>query len=306
MEELSDLDEIICVNWDAPCWKKEKNNIRKNEPEKYYKLLKLAEEFKKYAEELKKKEDEKRKTDKETIQQLVNNEVDPNYKESFGEKKIIIDKPTMKNALEFSYNMVNKCKNQRSGGTMVRSDYEKIYSNIQGKISEVIVHKVGTNNGLDLKPIDLKVYSRGIWDDGDIVTIDNSLNINVKSGLNFTQLLLLTKKDYNSDGSYKHHKCETKKKQRQIFSYVRLHLDRNNILENLKDMNKSKFIDWFLEKYKTITYDIHFCNEILLKKAISKGNIILKDMKLNGKTVMDADNYYLYLFNMNSNITELI
>ena len=165
---------------------------------------------------------------------------------------------------------------------------------------------MATANGLDLKPVDLDVWSRGKWDNGDLVTVDDSLNINVKSGLYFTHLLLLTKNDYNLDGSYKHHNCETEKSQRQIFSYVRLYLDRDNILKNLKGMNKSEFIDWFLEKYETITYDIHFCNESLVKKAIINGNVISKGVLLNNKISMDADNYYLYLFNMNSNITEVI
>ena len=220
MDELSHVDEIMCKYWYTSRWKDDTEKLRKNDLEKYHKL-------KKYAEELKKKEDEKRKTDKETIQQLVNNTVDPNYKESdpnykesFGGEKIKIDNSTMKRILEFSYGMVDKCKNQRSGGTIVRLDFEKVYSHIQGKLAEAIAYELANNNGLDLKPIDLEVYPRGKWDDGDIVTKDNSLNINVKSGLNFTQLLLLTKKDYNLDGSYKHHNYETEKPQRQIFSYI--------------------------------------------------------------------------------------
>ena len=298
MEELSEIDQMLCENWESVHWKDKKNKILKNDPERYNKI-------KKYAEELKKEKEEKRKTDKETIQKLKDNRVVNEYIVPFRGEIIKIDNSTIKCILDFSYNMVNKCKNQRSGGTMVRSDYEKIYSNIQGKLAEAIVYELANNNGLDLKPIDFEVYSRGKWDDGDIVTKDNSLNINVKSGLNNHQLLLLTKKDYNSDGSYKHHNYKTENSLKQIFSYVRLDLDRTNILKKLKDMNKSKFIDWFLKNYETITYDIHFCNESLLKKAISKGNIISKGDKLNGTTNMDADNYYLYLFNMNSNITEL-
>lgn len=293
------LDKIICENWDAPCWETKKNQIRKNDPEKYHKL-----EI--YAEELKKEEEEKRKTDKETIQKLKDNRVVNEYIVPFRGEKITIDQSIMESILDFSYVMVDNCKNTRSGGNMLRKDEDIIYNQIQGKIPEVIVHKIGTNNGLDLEDVDLNVYPITKWDDGDIVTKNNSLNINVKSGLSFTNLLLLTKNDYNSDGSYKHHNCETKKSQRQIFSYVRLDLDRKNILEKLKDMNQLEFKDWFLEKYETITYDIHFCHEILIKKAIIKGNVISKDSLLNGKIPMDADNYYLYLFNMNSNITELI
>lgn len=295
MDNLSYIDRILCENWESPLWNRKKRVIYKKEPKKFRKLEKYASEHRKLV-------NLKRENDKKEIQKLVENHVDPNYIEPFSENLIKIDDLTIQQTLKFSYDMVNKCKNQRSGGTMIRSPWGKIYNHIQGKIAEVIVHKLASDSGLELKPIDFNVYPIGKWDDGDVVTLDNSLNINVKSGLDNHQLLLLTKSDYNSDGSYKHH--YENGPQRQVFSYVRLKIDRENILDKLKSMDQSEFIGWFLKKYKMITYDTHFCNENLLKEVIHKRNIISKGVKLNG-TLMDADNYYLYLFNMNTNITSL-
>ena len=299
MDVISEIDKILCENWDSPLWKLKKDDISKTDFEKYCQLEKLASI---HRESLKRK----REKDRKVIHKLENNNVNSNYLESFSENLIKPNKSTIEETINFSYGMVCKCKNQRSGGTMIRTKSDKIYNHLQGKLAEVIVHQLATDTGLDLKAIDFNVYPIGKWDDGDVVTVDDSLNFNVKSGMKNHQLLLLTKNDYNSDGSYKHHNCETEKIQKQIFSCIRLKMDRSYILKKIENMSQSEFIAWFLKSYNTITYDAHFCNEVLIKQIISNGNIIFKGDYINGNTKMDADNYYIYLFNMDSYIKQII
>ena len=288
-----ELREIIIENWHTNVWKKIKQWAKSNRPEEY----KIAEDK---AKEYNISEEDKISNDKKDIKQLDNENVPKIYRIPFNSFKIKVKKNLIKKLIEFCYGI--DVKNTRSGGSEIRNQEKKRYDNLQGKMAEIIIYSL-YKDIYNFEDIDFDLYERGEWDSLDLISKLSKLNINVKSGLHFHNLLLLTAKDYDEYGNYKHHINEDNCK--QIFSFVRVKLDKDKLIKMLSK-NINEFYKWFLKEYETIEYDLFFCNIKTVKNAISKGNLIKKDEKLNGTEKMDADNYYLLIYNMYKTINEVI
>ena len=269
--------DSIIENWFSGSWDKVKRWAQKNRPEEY----KVAE---KKAFEERKKLTKSRKIKFIPLEYALHMFIDCLLK-----------------IIKFCYNI--EVKNIRSGGTNKRTKEETRYCNFQGKLAELILYH-GLPNKDDFNEIDLELYPKGQWDNFDILSKDGKINISVKSGLNFHQMLLLTTKDYNEKGEYRHH-TGSEIVEKELFAFVRLNINRGEII---KAFSKSEddFTKWFLEKYDIIEYDQFFCDICKIKDAIQNGQLSPKGNKLNENTPMDADNYYLSAYNMYQTFTELI
>ena len=292
----SEIRDIIIDSWDKndKTWNDVKNWAKEQRPEEY-------KEAEKKAEKVKRKKEKNLLEDKKIIKQLDNLHIDGQYRISFNPSKITINKSDIENLARFCYGI--KVKETRSGGTNRRSPEKKKYDNLQGKLAEIIIYNL-YNSKYNFEEIDFNLYELGEWDSVDLKSRKYEFDINVKSGLKFHNLLLLAKKDYDDDGNYKHHN-NTENYEKQLFSYVRLKLDKDKITEMLSK-NVDDFIKWFLEEYQTIEYDLFFCDIKKVQCVIKNNNLIREGNKLNGKEKMDADNYYVLLYNMFETIDELI
>lgn len=286
--------EFIIEYWYTNSWNDVKHWAKKYRPEEY-------DEAEKQAINLKKKQDKKLQEDKKNIKSLDNKNAPKIYRIPFDSSKIKVKKEIIKNLIKFCYGI--DVKNTRSGGSEIRNQEKKRYDNLQGKLAEIILYELYCDK-YDLEDIDFNLYKLGEWDSFDIISTKLNLNINVKSGLNFHNLLLLTAKDYVDDGNYKHHKHNTEHHSKQLFSFVRLKINKDKIIKMFSN-NVNDFSEWFLKEYQTIEYDLFFCDINKVSNAIKMNNLIKKGEFLND-TEMDADNYYLLTYNMYETIDELI
>ena len=280
-------DDII-ENWYSNMWDKVIEWAKKNKPEEYAVAKKMADQIKKQEAE-----------DRKELKKLVNGIT--TLKRKFKPIQYVPLEIDIVKIIHFSYNI--KVKNTRSGGTNERKKEGIMYDNFQGKLSELILYHDLPNKD-DFEEIDLELYERGKWDHSDLLSKDGQIHINVKSGLSFHQMLLLTAKDYNKSGGYRHHK-NSGKIEKELYAFVRLNIDKEKITK-MFSKSEDDFTKWFLKEYRIIEYDQFFSDICQIKNAIQNKHLIYKDQMLNGRTKMDADNYYLLVYNMYQTLTELI
>ncbi len=205
----------------------------------------------------------------------------------------------VKEAFEFSYLMTfgkqGEHRNHRTGGTHRRRNGEIFANTFQGKLCEFAIYQE-LNEKHEMDKPDLSVYELGKWDSWDF-QIDNK-TISIKSTKSFGQLLLLETKDWTTNGGYIPNGNEN-----YDFTFmVRLKNDpesmmRQNRLYFTDDVDKSKL--WKLFESYNWAYDIpRYITHQELVFLINNGFVIHKGDLLNGKTIMDADNYYCHLCDM--------
>ena len=197
-------------------------------------------------------------------------------------------------AFDFAYDMTFGSKGEhrdhRSGGAHLRKKGEIFSNTFQGKLGEYIVWMVMHQNGCKCSEVDTQLFGLGKWDDVDLVC--NNKTINIKSIPFFGNLFLLETKDWNTKATY-----IPNNKNYDFHICVRVKPDIKGIMRNKRmfysnDMNRDVL-------YKVINeqnwmFDIPgFANNSLLVKAIQDSNILPKGALLNGKTKMDATNYYI-------------
>tara|TARA_B100000131_G_C18119881_1_gene612546 strand:- start:2880 stop:3803 length:924 start_codon:yes stop_codon:yes gene_type:complete len=287
-------------NWEDIAFKKEREWLKKTDKTAYDRAEAEAQKLKKEKESRLKDEESNLKKDRGNIKQLKNGYAQ--NKMPFASHRYETNRKDIQPVVDFSYSV--RVKDTRSGGTKKRQKGERIYSNFQGKMAERILYDDLPNKD-DFNDIDLELLPRGEWDNSDISSKDGRINFNVKSGLDFHQILLLTEKDYDTEGRYKHHK-ENSKVEKEIFAYVRLKLDRKELISKFSIYSKEEFTDYFIKKYPIIEYDIFFSDSHRIKQAIRNGNIICRGCMLEGNTSMDANNYYLLVYNMDQTLEELL
>jgi len=204
---------------------------------------------------------------------------------------------TVQSTLDFAYDMsfgsAGEHRNHRSGGIHSRKNGEIFANTFQGKLSEFAIYNILYKN-YDIEKPDLSTYGLGEWDACDFVV--NNKKISVKSTKSFGNLLLLETKDWNAAGQYIPN-IEKGSSDYDIFILVRMNpfcediLKRNKLLysQNIDKKDLSHLIlgeDW--------EYDIPgFILKEDLIYAINNKFIIGQGQYLNGKTIMDAENYYV-------------
>ena len=212
----------------------------------------------------------------------------------------------VKQCFEFAYSMTfgkeGEHRNHRSGGSHRRKNGEIFANTFQGKLSEFALYQTLLDKRNISKP-DLAVYELGKWDSYDFKLDD--FTISVKSTKSFGQLLLLEKKDWTKNAEYIPNNNESY----DLTVMVRLKDDpetnmKKNRLYYSQKCEKEKL--WDIFKYNEWLFDIPgIIMSYELKYLINMGYEIKKGDLLNGKTVMDADNYYCHIADMHD-ISELI
>jgi hypothetical protein len=119
--------------------------------------------------------------------------------------------------MDFEFNLndeeFSKCKifadesartqrENRSGGTYVRSIDQISQDTMRGKVAEVAIKNFLEKNPLNVNNLELDfgVYGRGTWDDADIIINNNKISI--KSAKWFSKWLLLETKDIDRGDIY--------------------------------------------------------------------------------------------------------
>ncbi len=206
---------------------------------------------------------------------------------------------TLETTLKFAYDMTfgknGEHRNHRTGGTHLRKNGEIFANTFQGKLSEFAVYNTLYKDFPNLNTPDTETYGLGEWDNADFEV--NNKKISVKSTKSFGNLLLLETKDWNNKGEY----IPNINKGCAFYDYfilVRVNphcedlLKKNKILYS-QNLDYNVLINILLNEKKW-EYDIPgFITGEQLIYAINNNFVINKGDMLNGKTKMDAQNYYI-------------
>ena len=219
-----------------------------------------------------------------------------------------LKKSTIETVLDFAYSMTfgqKGChRDHRSGGSLKRRLGQIFADTFQGKLAECAACNIFYGTDKNLMP-DFSVSELGVWDSVDIKVRDK--NIAVKSTKYFGQLLLLESADWDENGIY----LPNKDKDINKYDYIvllRMKPSCEDILKQHKMLYSDKIGKDSLRKIliaEDWTYDCPgYITNDELKSVIRHNQAIYKDSLLNGKTRIDADNYYVQACSMH-NIKEM-
>ena len=223
----------------------------------------------------------------------------------------LLSQTNITECFNFSWDMTFGTKGEhrsyRSGGVHSRKNGEIFINTFQGKLSEFTVYNFLQENGITSPKPDLSTYALGEWDSFDIEA--NSKKINIKSTKFYGNLLLLETKDWSFEGQYLPNKEKPCRGYYDIFLLVRISPDG----EALMRRNRMFFSNNVArEELESIVLKEDWNSDIPgfatlddIKFVISNKHILPQGSKLNGKTPMDAENYYIQSGDMH-NIEELI
>ncbi len=216
---------------------------------------------------------------------------------------------SLKESFDFAYDMsfgrVGEHRDHRTGGSHKRKNGEIFINTFQGKLAEFSIYEIFKSHGVDIPKPDLDKYDLGAWDTCDFII--NGFKVAVKSTKNFGQLLLLETKDWNDRGEY----LPNKNSDNAVYDYfilVRISPDGDRLMKSKKLLYSEEADRVELEKIilkEKWTYDAPgYIKHIELVEIINNKLIIPRGAMLNGKTRMDAENYYVQAGDMHD-INEL-
>ena len=205
---------------------------------------------------------------------------------------------------EFAYNMsyakIGAHRDSRSGGTIHRTLGQIFINTFQGKMAEFALYRYLKNHQIDVKKPDVTEYGLGKWDSFDLEC--QGKYFAVKSTKFYGNLLLLETKDWSDNGEYVPNSSSGTVKYDYIV-LVRLKPDgeelmrQNRLLYQREDEVPDDIKELLMEKIcgEEWSYDFPgFIYHSELVKAIEERCVIPQNAMLNGKTKMDADNYYFH------------
>ncbi|TDW45949.1 hypothetical protein EV144_107141 [Flavobacterium sp. 270] len=203
-----------------------------------------------------------------------------------------IDPAFIKPAFDFAYEMVygeGFHRIKRSGGQLNRTPLEIFQNTFQGKLAEMVLYRNLKLQDIEVEEPDFSIHGKGVWDETDLKA--NGKFICVKSTAFFSNLFLLETKDWNSEGMYIPNHDISKTAVYDFFVLVRIKPDIKNILKGVVEAKENL---WHEIEKATWIYDIPGCCSIkTIQHIIEKQYVIPKNALLNGKTKMDAENYYV-------------
>lgn len=203
-------------------------------------------------------------------------------------------KETIDIVFKFAYDMTfgkeGEHRDHRSGGQYGRKKGEIFINAFQGKLAECGVYNVFSKNKINMPKPDFETYELGKWDDADFKI--GSIELSVKSTVSFGNLLLLETKDWNNKAEYLPNK---KAYDRHIL--VRISPDGKGILRSQKilysnDLDKDTLYNVILTENWEFELTGYIDKEDLIY-IIENKFILPQNALLNGKTKMDAENYYV-------------
>lgn len=204
-----------------------------------------------------------------------------------------IEKAIVAASFAFAYEMTygeGFHRSCRSGGQSYRSKSEIFQNTFQGKMAEGILYGNLKERGIEAEAPDFSIHGKGIWDDVDLKA--NGKSICIKSAAFFSNLLLLETKDWNSEGHYIPNTAHKEANHSyDYFVLVRIKPDIKSVLNDTAEDAES-----LLQKIQAENwlYDLPgCCSHATIKHIIANGCILPQNAMLNGKTKMDASNYYI-------------
>ena len=204
-------------------------------------------------------------------------------------------------ALDMTTRGVGGHRPHRTGGQRDRGEVEILANAFQGKIAEFAFFEFLKGNGIACQPPILEVWGRGKWDSCDVVA--NGHGINVKSVKDYSQNLLLEVGDWDEAGRYVPNSPDGHLVQ-DFFVLLRMKpnvmgLLSENGLMDLDSVDEARLAP--VIKGETWRFDIPgYINRNQLKAVIASGHILPQNAMLNGKTRMDASNYYVQAGDLSS------
>lgn len=227
----------------------------------------------------------------------IGNEVHINSKKRFSAIGTL-KQNTVSLALDFAYEMTfgksGEHRNHRSGGTHSRKNGEIFANTFQGKLCEFAIFNTLYKDFKELTVPDTDAYGLGEWDDSDFILNDN--HISIKSTKSFGNLLLLETKDWNNNAEYIPNIGKSTSSY-DFFILVRLNPSCEDLMKRARILYSSNVDKSELEKLilnENWDYDIPgFITNEDLKFVIKNSHVVKRDELLNGKTKMDATNYYV-------------
>ena len=215
---------------------------------------------------------------------------------------------TIEMVFEFAYSMsfgkIGEHRNHRSGGLQQRNAGGIFADTFQGKLSEFAFYNTAYRE-IPIEKPGLEVWELGKWDEADFFA--NGYSLNIKSTKAFGNLLLLETKDWNEQAQYLPN-IEKGHFDYDYFILVRMkpyceELLGSRCLLSAGETDKELLRHTLLsEKWE---YDIPgWCSRAELVQIIGDKHIIKQGEMLNGKTRIDAANFYVQTGCMH-NIKEL-
>lgn len=202
---------------------------------------------------------------------------------------------TISDVFDFAYNMTfggkGEHRDHRSGGHHERRSGEIFANAFQGKIAECAACNFFYRFDKSSKP-DFAVYKLGKWDSVDLSVAGRE--VSVKSTKHFGQLLLLETKDWDENGVY------IPNKENGVYDFIlfiRLNPNCEDLLKEMRMLysDTANFNDLkraVLKQRWTYNY-VGYITRDDLKFIIKNKYVLPRNALLNGKTAMDAENYYV-------------
>ena len=211
--------------------------------------------------------------------------------------------------LDFAYDMTfgkkGEHRNYRSGGIHFRKNGEIFCDTFQGKLAEFFFFELLTRSGVSCPKPETERWNKGKWDDQDFII--NNKAISIKSMASFSNLLLLETKDWDLEGIY-----IPNQKKYDLFVVVRIKPDLKSVFKSKRILYSNILNEKDVRETVTgIKFEADipgFVPHEQLVEAIKTRQILPQGAMLNGKTKMDAENYYILSndFNKIENLKQIL
>lgn len=208
----------------------------------------------------------------------------------------IVPSHVITKCLNFAYNMAKNSlhRENRSGGTHHRTELEVFWDTFSGKVAEYIAYLYYEEKGAIVSELDFNTYNRGKWDSFDMSV--NNLKISIKSTKHIGQLLLLETSDWNESGKY----IPDLTINYDYFLLIRTKIDyeKNFKKGNLPEIDTINTHISNLDIQAEVTgllSHFDFVNQIIKFRYIIKQGHLLQS-----KIPMDATNYYIHAYDLES------
>lgn len=198
-------------------------------------------------------------------------------------------------AYEMTFGNVGQHRSRRSGGQAYRRNGEIFIDAFQGKLSEYAFYNLFRYTDATIDPPDTRVMGLSEWDSADFVI--NGISIAVKSTKSFGNLLLLETKDWDEEGRYvpnlSHGISEY-----DFFVMIRIDPDGTAILKENRlfysdEADRQTLHRLLISQDWKANLTGYISRFELVNEVIKPKQILPRNSLLNGKTRMDAENFYV-------------
>lgn len=204
----------------------------------------------------------------------------------------------MQDVFQFAYRMTfgrsGEHRDHRSGGTEHRKPGKIFIQTFQGKLAEYGACRELRAIGLNPPEPDLDTWELGTWDSGDLIV--GGKDVSVKSTKHFGNLLLLETKDWNDEGQYIPNLGEQGSSP-DIVVLVRLSPDGEKLMASRRWLYSMSIDENELRRVILDQRWLYDCPGFITHRelvgAIRSRQILPQGAFLNGRTKMDAENYYI-------------